>query len=59
MAANGTQESKNNEVNNIQEKKLDDKKENIENNIATNNNPSKKFFLFSKNHIYHLNYLFY
>ena len=36
------QESKNNEVNNIQEKKLDDKKENIENNIATNNNPINK-----------------
>ena len=36
------QESKNNEVNNIQEKKLDDKKENIENNIATKNNPINK-----------------
>lgn len=35
-------ESKNNEVNHIQEKKLDNKKENIENNIATNNNPINK-----------------
>ena len=33
------QESKNNEVNNIQEKKLDKDKKNIENNISTNINP--------------------